>query len=132
MKTRNLIAAGALAASLSLVGCASDNDHSPSSDTTHTAGLPSSDESQRQKAIVELHQAVDNAWNAGDAEAFAARWAEDGTVVSPLGQVSVGRAAIRTEEAAAFNGPMKGTRHTLPCLGFTGPSRTSPSSTAMR
>jgi uncharacterized protein (TIGR02246 family) len=116
MNTLKLIATGALAVSLSLVGCASDNDHTPSSDTTHTAGVLSSaavDESQRQKAIVELHQAVDNAWNAGDADAFAARWAEDGTVVSPLGQASVGRAAIRTDEAAAFNGPMKGTRHKL-------------------
>jgi len=116
MYTRRLIATGFLAAALSLVGCASDNNDPPSSDATRAAGVPSStalDDSQRQKAIVELHQAVDNAWNAGDADAFAARWAEDGTVVSPLGQVSVGRAAIRAEEAAAFDGPMKGTRHKL-------------------
>ncbi|MDQ7911289.1 SgcJ/EcaC family oxidoreductase [Phytohabitans sp. ZYX-F-186] len=105
-----------LDASLSLAGCASDDARAPSSDTTHTAGVPRSDpadQTQRQKAIVELHQALDNAWNAGDADAFAARWTEDGTVVSPLGQASVGRAAIRTDEAAAFNGPMKGTRHKL-------------------
>jgi uncharacterized protein (TIGR02246 family) len=95
---------------------ASGNDSSPSSDTTRPAGVPSSaavDESQRQKALVQLHQAVDTAWNAGVADAFAARWVDDGTVVSPLGQASVGRAAIRADEAAAFTGPMKGTRHKL-------------------
>lgn len=116
MNTRKLIATGALAVSLSLVGCTSDNDRSPSRDATGASDVPGTaavDESRRNTAIVALHRAVDDAWNAGDADAFAAHWAEDGTVVSPLGQISVGRAAIRTDEAAAFDGPMKGTRHKL-------------------
>jgi hypothetical protein len=37
---------------------------------------------------------IEDAWNAGDAAAFASHWIEHGTVVSPMGELTVGRAAI--------------------------------------
>jgi uncharacterized protein (TIGR02246 family) len=51
--------------------------------------------------------------NRGDAKAFAALWTSQGTVVSPLGQLSTGRENIHRDEAAGFAGPMKGTHHKL-------------------
>jgi uncharacterized protein (TIGR02246 family) len=66
-----------------------------------------------RQAIVQLHADIDAAWNREDAKAFAALWTPDGTVVSPLGQLSVGRGNIQRDEAAGFAGPMKGTRHKL-------------------
>jgi uncharacterized protein (TIGR02246 family) len=66
-----------------------------------------------RQAVVRLHAGIDQAWNAGDAPAFAARWTRDGTVVSPLGSLTSGRARIEKEQAAEFAGPMKGTTHRL-------------------
>ncbi len=116
MNPAKLIAAGAVLASLPLAGCTSDGTPSPSpaaATSPTTSGVAPADEDKRKQAIVELHHAVDTAWNAGDADAFAEAWVESGTVVSPLGQLSIGRATIRTEQAAGFAGPMKGTRHKL-------------------
>jgi hypothetical protein len=59
---------------------------------------------------VELQAAVDAARNVGDADAFASHWTDDETAGSP-GQLSVGRSAIRADEATGFAGPMEGTRH---------------------
>ena len=56
---------------------------------------------------------IDAAWNAGDAVAFAARWAEYGVVISPMGEMTEGRADIQADIAAQFIGPLKGTRHKL-------------------
>ncbi len=63
--------------------------------------------------IVQLHDDIDAAWNREDAQAFAANWTPEGTVVSPLGQLSSGRENIQKDEAAGFAGPMKGTHHKL-------------------
>jgi uncharacterized protein (TIGR02246 family) len=100
---------------LSLAGCGTSDPSSPSlADPAATATSAGSAPAPADKQpIIELHAAVDAAWNAGDANAFAALWTEDGTVTSPLGQLTEGRPAIRTDEAAQLAGPMKGTRHKL-------------------
>jgi uncharacterized protein (TIGR02246 family) len=57
-------------------------------------------------AVLELLYA---AWAAGDADAFAALYLDDATVVRP-GVLHRGRAAVRDFMAAAFAGPLKGSR----------------------
>ena len=64
-------------------------------------------------AVRDAAAEIDSAWNAGDAAAFAARWAEDGVVISPMGELAEGRAQIQADMAAQFAGPVKGTVHTL-------------------
>jgi uncharacterized protein (TIGR02246 family) len=71
------------------------------------------DVTMEKAAIVALHADIDTAWNSADAAAFAALWTPDGTVVSPLGQLSAGRENIRADQAAGFAGPMRGTHHKL-------------------
>jgi uncharacterized protein (TIGR02246 family) len=56
---------------------------------------------------------IDAAWNAGDAVAFAARWAEDGVVISPMGELTEGRGQIQADMATQFAGPLKATTHKL-------------------
>jgi uncharacterized protein (TIGR02246 family) len=55
-----------------------------------------------------LHQLY-AAWEANDADAFAALYTPDATVIRP-GSFSNGREEIRASMAAAFAGPMKGSR----------------------
>jgi uncharacterized protein (TIGR02246 family) len=49
------------------------------------------------------------AWADNDADAFVASYTEDATSILP-GSYSVGRAATRDRMAAAFAGPLKGSR----------------------
>jgi uncharacterized protein (TIGR02246 family) len=65
------------------------------------------------EAVKQILADIDAAWNSGDAEAFAAQWAEEGTVVSPMGEVTESRADIQKDMTAQLAGPMKGTTHTL-------------------
>ena len=62
------------------------------------------------------------AWADGDADAFAARYATDATVILP-GRYLPGREAIRTAMAAAFAGPLKNSRriHRVQSVRFTDP-----------
>ena len=62
------------------------------------------------------------AWADGDANAFAARYATDATVILP-GRYLPGREAIRTAMAAAFAGPLKNSRriHRVQIVRFTDP-----------
>ncbi len=60
------------------------------------------------KEITGLEQKFISAWNAGDAHAAAAFYAEDGTRVGASGDVSHGRAAIEVAYTKLFDGPMKG------------------------
>jgi uncharacterized protein (TIGR02246 family) len=55
-----------------------------------------------EKAIAALVAAYTKAFNAGDAEAAAATYAEDALAVDEQGQRTEGRAAIRDQLAAAF------------------------------
>ena len=62
------------------------------------------------------------AWADGDADAFAARYATDATVILP-GRYLPGREAIRTAMTAAFAGPLKNSRriHRVQSVRFTDP-----------
>jgi uncharacterized protein (TIGR02246 family) len=67
------------------------------------------DHTQDTAAVREILQQVYVAWAAGDAEAFAALYREDVTVVLP-GMLHRGRSALRAYIAGAFAGPLKGSR----------------------
>jgi uncharacterized protein (TIGR02246 family) len=64
---------------------------------------------------------VSRAWTDGDADAFAAGYAENATVIFP-GTYLPGREAIRAAMAAAFAGPLKGSRriHDVHAIRFPG------------
>jgi uncharacterized protein (TIGR02246 family) len=64
-------------------------------------------------AVRSAAAAIDAAWDAGDAQAFAGVWTEDGVVISPMGELTEGRSNIRAAMAAQFAGPLKGTTHKL-------------------
>ena len=62
------------------------------------------------------------AWADGDADAFAAHYETDATVIFP-GRFLPGRDAIRTAMADAFAGPLKNSRriHRIQAVRFTDP-----------
>ena len=64
---------------------------------------------------------VSRAWADGAADRFVGRYAEDATVIFP-GTYLPGRDAIRAAMAAAFAGPLKGSRriHDLQAIRFPG------------
>lgn len=65
---------------------------------------------QTEEAVVRsVLEAAYNAWAANDADAFAALYTDDATIVLP-GTFHSGREAIRQYMAFGFAGPMKGTR----------------------
>ena len=59
------------------------------------------------RAVRELLHALVAAWAANDADAFAARYADDATVVLPGGVFHQGREEVRRYLAAAFAGPLR-------------------------
>ena len=72
--------------------------------TTTTAGS----DTDRQ-AILDVLAGLYKAWEANDAEAFVADYTDDATVVKP-GVYKKDREEIRTTMAAAFAGPLSGSR----------------------
>ena len=64
-----------------------------------------------QQAVLAVLTRVYEAWEANDAEAFVADYTEDATVVQP-GVYKKDREEIRTTMAAAFAGPLSGSRAT--------------------
>jgi uncharacterized protein (TIGR02246 family) len=62
-----------------------------------------------RQAVLGVIQANYAAWEANDADEFVAMYLEDATVVQP-GVHKKDREAIRSTMAAAFDGPLKGTR----------------------
>jgi uncharacterized protein (TIGR02246 family) len=60
-------------------------------------------------AIRAVFDEVASAWEEGDADAFVARYADEATAILP-GFYLPGKEAIRTSMAAAFAGPLKGSR----------------------
>ena len=72
--------------------------------TTTTAGS----DTDRQ-AILDVLAGLYKAWEANDAEAFVADYTDDATVVQP-GVYKKDREEIRTTMAAAFAGPLSGSR----------------------
>jgi uncharacterized protein (TIGR02246 family) len=62
-----------------------------------------------EKAVREVLGRLYAAWADNDADAFAALYTDDATVVMP-GVLNQGRAKVREHMAAGFEGPLKGTR----------------------
>ena len=88
--------------------------------TTSGITAPATDQ---ERAVRGVFSSTSQAWADGDAEAFAAYYTPDATVILP-GVYLPGREAIRDTMAAAFGGPLKDTRrrHEVQRLRFTGPS----------
>lgn len=61
------------------------------------------------KAVLEVVQRFDTAWNRADAEAVAALFAPDGEFVSPSGAITSARAEIQSLLAGEFQDRLQGT-----------------------
>jgi uncharacterized protein (TIGR02246 family) len=77
------------------------------STNTATSGFTAEDE----KAVREVPGRIMDAWAAHDADAFAATFTADATMILP-GVYQQGRDAIRGFMAQGFSGPYRGTRVT--------------------
>jgi uncharacterized protein (TIGR02246 family) len=66
-----------------------------------------------QAAIDDVVAGLDDAWGRGDAEAFAARFAADGSFTNVLGMAYDGREAFRDRHDAIFKTIYKGSKSTL-------------------
>ncbi len=64
----------------------------------------------RESAVLEVLAGVKDAWNAGDAIAFAGLFAEDADYVTFFGLNVPGRDAIEASHRALFEGPLKGSQ----------------------
>jgi uncharacterized protein (TIGR02246 family) len=64
-------------------------------------------------AIQAVADGLDSAWNRGDAEAFASRFAPDGSFTNVLGMVHNGREAFRARHDAIFKTIFKGSTSKL-------------------
>jgi uncharacterized protein (TIGR02246 family) len=64
------------------------------------------------QGIASLINAWDEAWNAGDATAYARNYTVNGELVNPLGGILDGREAIRAQHEFLFNGPFAGSTST--------------------
>lgn len=62
-----------------------------------------------RQAVLDVLARVYQAWEAGDAEAFVADYTEDASVIQP-GVYEKDREEIRANIAAAFAGPLNGSR----------------------
>ena len=62
-----------------------------------------------RQAVLDVLAHVYLAWEAGDAEAFVADYTEDASVIQPS-VYEKDREEIRTNMAAAFAGPLSGSR----------------------
>jgi uncharacterized protein (TIGR02246 family) len=66
-----------------------------------------------EAAIQKVWQQFSDAWGRGDAQARAALWAEDASLINPFGVVARGRAAIEKVFEQENAGFAKGTTHTF-------------------
>jgi uncharacterized protein (TIGR02246 family) len=62
-----------------------------------------------RQGVLDVLACVDQAWEAGDAEAFVADYTDDASVIQP-GVYQKDREEIRTTMAAAFAGLLSGSR----------------------
>lgn len=78
--------------------------------------------SSETDAVVATFEATSRAWADGDASAFAAWYADDATVILP-GFYLRGKGGVDASMAAAFAGPLKGSRrvHSVQSVRFLGP-----------
>jgi uncharacterized protein (TIGR02246 family) len=63
-------------------------------------------------AVLEVLSGLVDAWNAGDATAYARFFTEDADYVTFFGLNTPGRAAIESGHRALFEGPLRGSRLT--------------------
>lgn len=63
--------------------------------------------------IMEIVDAATAAWAAKDANAYAAPYAGDAQLVSPLGGLMVGQEAFRNQHVFLFNGPFAGSTQAI-------------------
>jgi uncharacterized protein (TIGR02246 family) len=77
---------------------------------TGLAQTPSNDDETQIRAIV---QSENDAWNRGDAEAFGASYAEDGSFTNVIGQQLYGRQAFIAQHARIFSTIYKGSHNSL-------------------
>src|SRR5258708_12277752 len=71
------------------------------------------DESAERRAILEVGQALQDAWNRGDAAGSAALFADDADFVAWNGSHGRGRQAIEDGHRRLFDGPLAGSRMVL-------------------
>jgi uncharacterized protein (TIGR02246 family) len=71
------------------------------------------DESTQRRAILELGQALQDAWNRGDAAGFASLFTDDADFVAWNGQYGQGRQSIEDGHRPLFDGPLAGSRIVL-------------------
>ena len=72
----------------------------------------------------DLAAALTAAWNAGDADAFAARFAPDAEFINIFGMLFVGREAVAAQHRAHLRHHLQGQRRRLP--GGDRPRRSPP------
>lgn len=63
-----------------------------------------------REAVAALLDRFNDAWNAGDADAYGATFTEDATYIVYNGMLQSGRAEITEGHRWLFNGPLKGSR----------------------
>ena len=71
------------------------------------------DESAERRAILELGQALQDAWNRGDAAGYASLFTDDADFVAWTGEYGQGRQAIEDGHRPLFDGPLAGSRMVL-------------------
>jgi uncharacterized protein (TIGR02246 family) len=71
------------------------------------------DESAERRAILELGQALQDAWNRGDAAGYASLFTDDADFVAWNGLHGRGRQAIEHGHRPLFDGPLAGSRMDL-------------------
>jgi uncharacterized protein (TIGR02246 family) len=67
-------------------------------------------DSDDERAVREVLQGTVDAWTANDADAFAARYTKDATVMLAAGEQLRGRDEVRAFMAAGFGGRLRGSR----------------------
>lgn len=70
-------------------------------------------ESAERRAILELGQALQDAWNRGDAAGYASLFTDDADFVAWNGMYGRGRQAIEDGHRPLFEGPLAGSRMVL-------------------
>ena len=70
--------------------------------------LPMFDESAERRAVLELGQALQDAWNRGDAAGYASLFTDDADFVAWNGSHGRGRQAIEDGHRRLFDGPLAG------------------------
>lgn len=80
---------------------------------TTISASPRFDEAAERRAILGLGQALQDAWNRGDAAGYASLFTDDADFVAWNGTYGRGRQAIEDGHRRLFGGPLAGSRMAL-------------------